>query len=227
MKRRQADLVFYSLPIDVINKILSILQIVSLINLGRTCQGLYHLQQPYMQKVKTEMYDSCLKRIQKDLEKMDILDLLQNFLLKFGGHIGGHYVSGYISPNITYYPLYIYIPKSSSYEDTVNYIKDNINSETSDYVDLENNSMIICYTSNLICIRSMIIRKKFKNIRNQLFIKATIIHEDCKDKMNDFNSALDLPPNIMITDLKKVYCEDFWLLLHRQENLKEADFDIL
>jgi len=207
MKRSSSipnEVLFLRLPIELINKIQSILMIVSLIRLGRTCKTLYEIQKSYLEFKAIDIHAICIQRIREYLEKRDLFDFVEKFLLKFDSIISGSFVLGYLFENIASYPMTICVSKLILFEDVYNYIKQNINDQSS----------LICvdYDFSIIGIIDKVKPKK---------IQITIVFSEDEKIIQSFEDKLPHLARKTATNLKKLYCLHLWELLKHKEHYDE------
>jgi len=175
------------LPLEIINKIQSELEIVSLIYFGQTCKRLYQVQKPYLAFKEKEISNVYFERIRNDLEEKRLLDLLEKFLPQFQSAITGFYLDHYIKyDNAECFSfIRIEMPNFMNFGECLNYIHENIDSKI--YIPIPHfNKISICLKEN-------------SNIS-----LVVIIHTK-KENVYDFSKDSG-----KCTDLNKIYCKNFW-----------------
>lgn len=205
MKRRPSsedDIIFFSIPSELLSKIQSYLLTVSLIFLSRTCKRFYSFQQTFMVKVKEEMSIQCINRMQIHLDQLALLELLSNFLPLFKSTIGGSRIAEYLCSLEPRSTLVVSMPKSIDFQAALDYLKANINLEEN-YISSMGNYNIF-------------ITSKFDSKKQNLAFNV----EETDDLLVDFTpiithaTLLTNREQLQIsTDLQKLYCSNFWYLL--------------
>jgi len=196
MKRRysQNEITFNMLPLELKNKIHSLLETKSLIRLGNTCKHLYEIRKNYMQLEETNLYKECIQRVRIDLEKKRLSKLVENFVAKFKSVIRGLYLNSLLmyDTGVAHGDIRIEIDQSVNIYHVIDYIKDNIDHQ--EYIFSES-----YYTIELF------------NKRDETLCVLRIEYTDFDDIYNgpecDFGYAK------CCTDLRKVYCKNVWKLL--------------
>jgi len=200
MKRRQTEdeIIFYRLPLEVLNKMQSMLKVASFINLGRTCKELHETQITYMKFREEEIYTRCLARIKSYLEELELLKLLEGFLPLFESNIRGPLVSQYLHnvlvTNVALIKLVIIqMPYHIDLLKVCDYFKKNM--DFGKYIFTYNTIIGEIWIFNKETTRELLVQiQRVKVYGKQKFISRCLC-----------------------TDLKKIYCQNLWQLLKRKE----------
>jgi len=186
MKRRrniESEIIFLIIPSEILDKIQSLLTIVSFIHLGETCKSLYEIQKSHMERKEEAIFAKFIKRIHSHLEFLGLLNLVEQFLPQFSSVIGGDLVSEYLfSPDVLFSPNFLYaltisMPKCISFKAALNYIIENMNTEED----------LLWFGCTTIVIYSK---------KNTKRVKLTLKHDNSEDIIGDFEKmTIVVQPN--------------------------------
>jgi len=179
--------IFSTLPLEILNRIQ--LNIVSFLYLSQTCKYLYQVQKSR----EEEIYMRCVNRIKHDLQKMDLLGLVQICLPLFKGVIQGDRLDCYLKEMSPRCIITIYIPFCLEITRHYNYIQNNINHEK---------YKVSCY------YKEIHVRNKDDD---ELILKISSVY------------ALDLYKYFKkspCTDLNTIYYSNIWKFLYKRTKNK-------
>jgi len=115
------------------------------------------------EREKQETSDKCIQRIREYLKFLGLSDIILNFMLKFESVIGGALIKDFLVPDIPYYPLLIFMPKSTPMQDAVKYINENLDCDH-DILLAADFKIVIYDQSRVRRVKATFLHHQFDNI---------------------------------------------------------------